>query len=136
MVVSTRSVALAAALAVFAAAPASAKAISSVYKVVHSGTLTPIGFHYYLEEGCRSPGPVQINVVTPPQNGKISEGPRSAHPSYPATSHLAACNRVKVSGTEIYYRSAPGYLGSDSYVVERVFPNGDAQQFQIDLSVR
>ncbi|MGI3903850.1 MAG: hypothetical protein ACRYGP_18155 [Janthinobacterium lividum] len=133
---STRCVALATALTVFAAAPVSAKAISPVYKVVHSGTLTPIGFHYYLEEGCRSPGPVQINVVTPPQNGEVSEGPRSAHPSYPATSHLAACNRVKIRGTEIYYRSAPGYQGSDSYVVERIFPNGDAQRFQIDVSVR
>ncbi len=133
---STRCVALATALTVLTAAPVSAKAISSVYKVVHSGTLTPIGFHYYLEEGCRSPGPVQINVVTPPQNGEVSEGPRSAHPSYPATSHLAACNRVKIRGTEIYYRSAPGYHGSDSYVVERVFPNGDAQRFQIDVSVR
>lgn len=133
---STRSVALAAALAVFAATPVSATAISAVYKVVHSGTLTPIGFHYDLEEGCRSLGPVRINVVTPPRNGEVSKGPRSAHPSYPAMSHLAACNRTKVSGTEIDYRSTSGYLGSDSYVVERVFPNGDAQQFRIDISVR
>lgn len=134
--VSYRSLVLAPAFVALAAAPLHAAAISSVYKVVRSGALAPMGFHYYLEDGCRSPGPVVINLVTPPQNGDISEGPRSAHPSYGAGSHLAACNRTKVRGTEVYYRSAPGYTGPDSYVVERVFPNGDAQRFRIDVSVR
>jgi hypothetical protein len=133
---SSRSLAFAGALALLATAPASAEAISTVYKVVHSGALAPMGFHYFLDDGCRSPGLVTINLVTPPQNGEISQGPRAAHPSYAATSHLAACNKVKVRGTEIYYRSTPGYQGPDSYVVERVFPNGDAQQFRIHLPVR
>ena len=95
-----------------------------------------MGFHYYLEDGCRSPGPVVINLVTPPKNGKVSEGPRSGHPSYGTSSHLVACNRVAVRGLEVYYRSFPGYTGPDSYEVERVFPNGDAQRFRIEVSVR
>ncbi len=37
---------------------------------------------------------------------------------------------------EVYYRSVRGYTGPDSYVVERVFPNGDAHQFRINVSVR
>lgn len=131
-----RSLALIPAFVTLAAAPLHAAAISSVYKVVHSGAVAPMGFHYYLEDGCRSPGPVVINLVTPPQNGEITEGPRSAHPSYGAGSRLAACDKIKVRGIEIYYRSAPGYTGPDSYVVERVFPNGDAQRFRIDVSVR
>lgn len=134
--VSPRSLALAAPLAILAAAPLHAAVVSPVYKVVRSGALAPMGFHYYLEDGCRSPGPVAINLVTAPRNGEISEGTRSAHPSYGAGSHLAACSRIRVRGTEVYYRSVPGYTGPDSYVVERVFPNGDAQRFRIDVSVR
>ena len=127
---------LASAFVTLAMVPASAAPISSVYKVVRSGALAPMGFHYYLEGGCRSPGPVVINLVTPPRNGEISEGPRRGRPSYSAGSRLATCNRITVRGLEVYYRSVPGYTGPDSYVVERVFPNGDAQRFRIDLSVR
>ncbi len=134
--VSPRSLALVAVSSTLAAAPLGAEPVSPVYKVVRSGALAPMGFHSYLEHGCRSPGPVAINLVVPPQNGTVSEGPRSAFPSYRAWSPLAACDRMKVSGLQVYYRSAPGYTGPDSYVVERVFPNGDAQRFRINVSVR
>ena len=132
----SRSLRLASTFVTLVVVPVTAAPISSVYKVVRSGALAPMGFHYYLGDGCRSPGPVVINLVTPPTNGEISEGPRSGRPSYRAGSHLAACNRNKVGGLEVYYRSVPGYTGPDSYVVERVFPNGDAQRFRIDVSVR
>lgn len=134
--VSSRFLILAAAFVTSAVAPVSAAPITSVYKIVRSGALAPMGFHYYLEDGCRSPRAVVINLVTPPKNGEVSEGPRSGHPSYAASSHLAACNRFPVRGLEVYYRSVSGYTGPDSYVVERVFPNGDAQRFRIDISVR
>ncbi len=133
---SVRSLGLASALIAWAVVPVSAAPISAVYKVVRSGALAPMGFHYYLEDGCRPAGPVVINLVTPPKNGDVSEGPRSGYPSYSTGSPLAACNKIKVRGLEVYYRSTPGYTGPDSYVVERVFPNGDAQRFRIDLSVR
>lgn len=134
--VSSRLLTLASAFLTLAVAPVSAAPISSVYKVVRSGALAPMGFHYDLDDDCRSPGPVVINLVTPPSNGDISEGPRSRRLSYGAGRRLAACNGTKVRGLEIYYRSAPGYTGPDSYVVERVFPNGDAQRFRIGVSVR
>ena len=127
---------LAAVYVALAVVPVRAAPISSVYKVVRSGSLAPMGFHYHLEDGCRSFGPVVINLITPPKNGEVSEGPRSGHPTYEAGSHLGACNKISVRGLEIYYRSIPGYTGPDSYVVERVFPNGDAQRFRIDVSVR
>ena len=133
---SSRFLTLGSALAVLAVVPASAAPISSVYKVVRSGALAPMGFHYYLGDGCRSPGPVVINLVTPPRNGEVSEGPRSRRPTYASGRHLAACNGIRVRGLQVYYRSAPGYTGPDSYVVERVFPNGDAQRFRIGVSVR
>ena len=132
----SRVLSLGSALFTFAAVPVSAAPVSPVYKVVRSGALAPMGFHYSLEDGCRSAGPVVINLVKPPQNGEVTEGPRSAHPSYGAGSRLAACNRLKVRGTQVYYQSAPGYTGPDFYVVERVFPNGDAQRFRIGVSVR
>ncbi len=134
--VSPRSVALALASLPLVAAPVGAVPIGTAYKVVHTGTLAPMGFHYFLERGCRPTGPVVINLITPPRNGEVSEGPRRAHPSYATGSALAACNRLTIPGTEVYYRSAPGYTGPDSYIVERVFPNGDAQRFRIDVSVR
>ncbi len=133
---SSRLLFLGSAFAASAVVPVSAAPVSPVYKVVRSGALAPMGFHYYLEGGCRSAGPVVINLVVPPRNGEVTEGPRSAHPSYGAGSRLAVCDRLKVRGTEVYYQSAPGYTGPDSYVVERVFPNGDAQRFRIGVSVR
>ena len=134
--VSPRPVALASALLVLAAVPAGAVPVGPAFRVVRSGALAPMGFHYYLDASCRSPGPVTINLVVPPRYGEISEGQRVAHPSYRSGDSLAACNRIRVRGLEVYYRSKPGYTGPDSYVVERVFPNGDAQRFRIDVSVR
>ena len=128
--------AFAASLVALAAVPLHAAPVNPVYKVVRSGALAPMGFHHHLEDGCRSPGPVAVNLITPPRDGEVSEGPRNAHPSYEAKSHLAARNRIRVRGTQVYDRSAPSYTGPNSYVIQRVFPNGDAQRFRIDVSVR
>lgn len=119
-----------------AGAAAHAEPIGSSYKVVRSGQMAPMAFHYSLFPDCRSRGRVAMNLVSPPGNGEIFVASLKDHPSYPAGSAETACNRQRVQGTEVYYKSAPGFTGTDSYVIERVFPGGNAQLFKITVSVR
>ncbi len=86
---------LAAAL-ILSSVPLRAEPIRTSYKVVRTGALALMGFHYYLAHDCRSLGPVTINLVPPPQNGEVTIRSRTARPTFGSTSAFAACNRTKV----------------------------------------
>ena len=119
------------------AAPVAAEPIGPAYEIVRSGALARIAFHYDpVSHACRSLGPVTINLVAPPQHGALSTARGSARPQFGPSSAYAACDRLRVPGLQIYYRSEPGYTGPDSWVVERVTPTGEARQFRIHVSVR
>ena len=119
------------------AAPLAAEPIGPAYRIVPSGVLARMAFHYDpVSQACRSLGPVTINLVMPPQHGALSTARGTAHPQFGRSSAYAACDRRRVPGLQVFYRSEPGYTGPDSWVVERVLPTGEAHQFRIHVSVR
>ena len=116
--------------------PAIAGPIGTPYKVVRSGMTAEMGLHYALANDCRSRGAVSINLLRAPHSGDVLIGARRAHPTFAPGSAYARCNARLVEGTQVYYRPNPGYTGSDHYIVERVFPNGNAQMYWVTIVVR
>lgn len=69
--------------------------------------------------------PVTVTITKNPANGTISvvPGARSTIPaSTPASGSTGACAGKQVTGNEIWYKSAPGFRGTDS-----VFHNVSSQ---------
>ena len=127
-----------AAVCALIAAPGSASAqrIFGTYKVIPAGSTAKVGFHYIVRADCRSEGTTTVNVVTPPKGGEILTAPGSGHTHFAARSKFARCNGRLMPGTDILYRASPDFTGTDSFVVEDVYPDGTARQFPMTVSVR
>ena len=130
-----RSLALAVA-AITVASAAQAQYAGKPYLVARSGELFSVGVTFGLFHDCRSSGATQVNVILSPQHGEVLTGPGRTYPTFPLNSPYAACNKHKVAGTNVYYRSTPGYVGFDRFVVEDVHALGNARRFAYVISVR
>ncbi|WP_131195182.1 hypothetical protein [Lichenihabitans psoromatis] len=115
---------------------ASAEVIGVGYKVVRSGDVAPMGFHYQVSHECRSLGPIAINLVVAPLHGEVLIKDKVGEMTFGGQSAYSACNARKITGVQVYYRSAAGYVGFDRYVVERVLSTGNAELIKVNLSVR
>jgi hypothetical protein len=85
---------------------------------------------------CSSLGPATVNLVRAPQGGEASVGERRDYVAFIPGNPRSACNRRKVAATEIFYRSAPGFSGYDSFSAEIIAPNGVAQTRTFTVEVR
>ena len=106
------------------------------YRVARSGELFSVGLTYGLFPDCRSSGETQVNVILPPLHGEVLTGAGRGYPAFPLNSSYAVCNKRKVDGTMIYYRSTPGFVGVDRFVVESVHAGGNARRSGYVVSVR
>lgn len=124
------------ALALTVPFPAAAQRIYGTYRVIPAGETAKLGLHYLIGDDCRSRGAVQVNVIASPTGGEILTLVGTGHPRVPSASKLARCNVRTVAGTNVFYRAAPGYTGTDRFVLEDVYPDGTARQFPVTVSVR
>jgi hypothetical protein len=63
-------------------------------------------------------------VVSPPSNGTVSITKGRAFPFFPPANPRSACNRRRAPATMMEYRPARGFVGSDSFTVDVIFPTG------------
>jgi hypothetical protein len=96
-------------------------------RVVASGKNGRIGFFHALDPDCTS---------KEPEHGTVKTTDTSQYAGYPKDSAYVKCNQHKVKGTQIDYKSADKYTGSDVFEVLVLFPNGFAWEVTYDVSVR
>ncbi len=109
---------------------------SSRYHVTRPGVPVKVRWYYSMQPTCVSLGRPVVNLVSGPQGGQVYSRGAMEFPTYPATNVRFACDRRRAAATDVMYRPRPDFLGSDSFTVEVVFPDGMARQDTFAVSVR
>jgi hypothetical protein len=75
-------------------------------------------------------------VIQEPAHGTVQFVTREVFPTYPPNNPHFKCNTVKIKGTVGEYTSVVGFTGSDSTIVEYIFPDGRDLLIQFAITVK
>ncbi|KMO16193.1 hypothetical protein QR78_20010 [Methylobacterium indicum] len=92
------------------------------------GQTLKIGWFICVDPSCRSPGPMTVDLIEPPEKGRIlvEQGPE--YTSSPPGNPRSACNERKNSATRPIYGAPPGPADDDRFTIEIVDCLGDARR--------
>lgn len=110
--------------------------VSRGYWVVASGHPLEVAAISSLYPDCTTMGRTEINLLEAPHGGEVQVGEGTRYPGYVTANARSACNKRKVPATMVTYRSMPGFVGQDSFVIEKIFPYGVAQRQRFTVNVR
>jgi hypothetical protein len=101
------------------AQPASAPAPSNaLVNTVASGERQRIDFISVLNPDCTTAGYVTVRIITLPSHGELTTERGVDYPVYPKDNQRYQCNLRKVPLINVYYKSNPGYVGTDTATIE------------------
>jgi hypothetical protein len=89
-----------------------------------------------LHADCTFAGYPVVRILTPSEHGSVTIEEASDYPAYARDNQRYDCNLRKVQGTHVVYQSAPTFTGSDVFVIEVIFPSGDARTVAYGLAVK
>src|SRR6202035_1729741 len=78
---------------------------------VVSGKQSQVNFFYALNPDCSTRGEGDIRLIKKPEHGTVEFTQGSSFPSFPENTQWFHCNRQKVPGTLVMYKSEDGYSG-------------------------
>lgn len=93
-------------------------------KVVASGRPLMLYQASATNPDCTSAGTVVLRVAQAPEHGSVKIRNIGVFPLFAESNIRSVCNRRRVPGVEAVYTSQRGYLGSDTVVLEALFPAG------------
>lgn len=88
-----------------------------------SGRPVKIAFVFSVNPDCSSQA-VTPRIVQPPGHGTLTFVKTRDFAYFGGTNPRAVCNRQRVSGLRVEYRSQNGFLGEDGFVYDMFFPSG------------
>ena len=104
--------------------------------VVRSGALINMYKVSAINPDCSSLGPATINLVEAPQGGQAMVREMPDYLAFPPNNPRSACNHRRVMATELFYRSAPGFVGQDRFSAEIIDGVGVARIRHFSVEVR
>ena len=104
-------------------------------KVVASGRPLMLYQAYATNPDCTSAGTVVLRVAQSPEHGRVAIRQTGVFPRFTENNVRNVCNRRRVPGIEAVYTSQRGYLGSDTVVLEALFPAGRGVRVVIPIQV-
>jgi hypothetical protein len=104
-------------------------------KVVASGRPLLLYSVYSTNPDCTSAGAVVLRVAQPPEHGRVSIRQTGVFPRFAESNLRSVCNRRRVPGIQATYVSQRGYVGSDSVVLEALFPAGRGVRVTLPIRV-
>jgi hypothetical protein len=105
-------------------------------RIVASGTNQRIGFFYAVNPDCTASGDVNIRVTKQPEHGTAETAAATSFPNFERENIRYRCNRHKVRGQQVNYKSAEKYIGSDTLELLVLLPGGFAREVHINIDVR
>ena len=105
-------------------------------RTIVSGERQKIGFVYWLNPDCTTAGGVTVRIITPPVRGELTTEQGVDYTNYLKEDQRYQCNLKKSPGTNIYYKSSPGYFGADTATIEYVSPKAIARTITYTITVR
>lgn len=100
---------------------------------------TPIRLSFFadLNPDCSNRGYPVSQVLEQPKNGTLNISHINNFTNYVSLiSPQVECNKKRSPGSEVKYVPFEGFVGSDSAVVETVFPNGNVSRNRYNVVVR
>jgi len=104
-------------------------------RVVASGTNQRIYFFYVVHPDCSS-GDINIRVTKQPEHGTVETAAATNFPNFERGNIRYRCNKRKVRGMQVSYKSAEKYIGDDTLDLLVLFPGGFAREVHLNISVR
>jgi hypothetical protein len=107
-----------------------------ISKTVPSGVKTKIDHYTGWNDDCSFKS-LDIQVTTPPAHGEIAS--RIANGVIPSDAKIGSsgvCAGKPTKVLEVYYKSARGYKGPDSFTVDMSFGGSSAKDFSYSVDVR
>jgi hypothetical protein len=81
-------------------------------------------------------GDINIRVTKQPEHGAVETAAATDFPNFERENIHYRCNRHKVRGQQVNYKSAEKYIGSDTLELLVLLPGGFAQEVHINIDVR
>ena len=101
-----------------------------------SGREGQVDFWYSVAADCSSSGYPDLRIVTAPSHGTLRIAKGENFPDFPKDNVRQACNTKKLPVVFVYYQSDRGFTGTDTAVVEILFPSGNLRTISYAISVR
>jgi hypothetical protein len=105
-------------------------------RIVASGTNQRIRFFYAVNPDCSANGDINIRVTKQPEHGTVEIAAVTDFPKFERKNIRYRCNRHKVRGQQVNYKSAEKYIGSDTLELLVLFPGGFGEEVHINIDVR
>ena len=121
-----------------AAVPAMAQVqqVTPNYKVVEHGRSVKVANYGSYNPDCSSIGRATINLMSAPQGGTVETANGHDYPVFTSNNVRFQCDKRSLPSTQLYYRAAPNFTGTDTFTVEVVFSGGEARQYRYTVYVR
>src|SRR3984893_8348601 len=87
-------------------------------RTVASGGRQTIHFLARLDADCPIAGYVTVRIITSAVHGELTTERGVNYTYYPKENQRYQCNLQKSPLTNVYYKSSPGYVGSDTATIE------------------
>jgi hypothetical protein len=104
--------------------------------VFASGAKHRIGFYFDLNPDCSAVGDIGVRVTKQPEHGTVETVAATDYVKFPKENIRSKCNRHKVKGTLVNYKTAEKYTGKDEFDLLIFYPGGYARELHFDISVR
>jgi hypothetical protein len=105
-------------------------------RTVPSGERQRIGFFAYLNPDCSFPGYMTVRIIAPPAHGEVTTERGVDYTNYPKENQRYQCNLRQSPVSNVYYKSNPGYLGTDHALIEGASPLGTTTTRFYQITVR
>jgi TonB family protein len=96
----------------------------AVKRATFRDTTRSLGFFYYIDPGCASREQPKIRVVRSPAHGTLSVAHGEGFPNFPKSNVRIECNKQRLPGTYVRYRSYDRFTGRDVAEIEILYPTG------------
>jgi hypothetical protein len=118
------------------AKPQSAPQIIEVARVAVRDQRLRVATLFDLNPDCSVIGMPTVRILEPSKNGSVTVEKGTGFPNYPASNSRSKCNSNTVDGEVIFYMPGSGYAGSDSVLVEIIYPDGVASTRRYAIEVK
>ena len=75
-------------------------------------------------------------ITKQPEHGTVETATATNFPNFPKENIRSRCNRHKVRGVQVNYKSAERYVGDDTLDLLVLFPGGFGQEVHLNINVR
>jgi hypothetical protein len=115
------------------AAPAVADELK---KAVPSGVNQQIDFFASVNPDCSSIGTPTVRLIDGPSQGVITTDKGRDFMTFPHSNSRHICNRKRVAGLKLFYKSATGFFGTDRVRILIISASGTEREATYSVQVR